>query len=1530
MDSSSTISGNSPRPPTPDAEVKNKPQEEIDATNRRLRNKLGDSPLLEKKEGNKQDLDNFLEQYDRVQEKSDFANQRSSQIEFERMCGFHKNPDNFPQYAEAANRWATTPGKIDAQSDHAVLPKQHQIKMKSDNEALLHYPIRRGNDVSVPDQQERIPEELRYNVGIVFKSLMNNRSNVYTLLNAMSNLIVLNDGKHMHQDQTAVRNEIAYQYEQLDSDDKLVIANRLDSLEIRSLCEMLDIYPKNCENRKMPYEFVAQLNYQLKDLRECFELPAIDKKFARTTPFTRQKKQVQNQLNGFLANYGSKILRCGDKLDCAALGKDNFLEKCFQGLNIYDCASNIPKHFLDELGEAPFVLEDPFGRKFWLTNNEMRNQDADLHKQYAINKLTKFCKQWSGEEKLELLKNQTIAQKNAKDEELTGNLSVLREQEIKLTKEWDELDKQYTIWHNETKQFKSERSCIEVQRDILKKQSVNLNQKLTQLAENSPLLEKNPPLVDRLKNELVAAEIRAKELANQLLALEKKITQSEECSVEQKQKSKEKDEERSKVQNTLYTSAFQAICQVTNRATSMNLGTVVEEALHVNRALPFPYQDLLGAGFTQTAKQNIAYVIKAKGDGTFTVKLYNDNPITFCSYKQSEMAMNHKLSHWNTTTSLSVDAQGHTALKDFAYDYALVPYMRQPEEKTVVPNNNQEKLFGWAVRLGAPMFPEFPEVHGLDYNTWSLNTWANKIAQYGAKKKQVHDYFQAHKNLKLNHVFAGQETSTKHLFDEYEQAVVNVIIDRLGAYAEDLEKAKSWDAAALENLSTAYTDLLQIQYESVGLASKTDFANVYLSEFDPDMAKTPQRVELCFALSTRAGDLIRKIENIVNDYRAVIDDNDIADGHKLSRVEKASLQSTAAVKTLEQIVSRCNRQELLRQESGSGPFAERQKALVINLLKQEIASRKNIIDENLQGVLENSTEPLPFGPGELDKDSKKASAAVLRGLRSSQVQNLPITHKSLSEAQLVSLRIKHFASQNPFLKNELKNFDRQCAQNYKIMLGEQRWDTIISNFNDVYETDSVSREFKPLTSTITPAPKFEQELFFANSYRAKGMPSCNRTQAKHVNNLARSELTNRKDGKVMFSGLRHGVLDAYDIRKEALSSATDEEKQQLLKDIISITQTLGEADLTRLDDGVTLFDTKDGIQFIRRLANMKMAEELVKAAVVSDPVHMANVRAGKPVNLKLDSMFLVSPDMTRPMRNAGKSERRLLENQRRALREMDGAEFTMPMSFMDKNILMQASVTVNVEVRSYSFSVNKYSQAGRWIIKQLLRPFTNWRRADRMNERAMEDLLGPVNQNEIGGEAGKIVNYLLKDQKWKLALQSEWNDLPPFAEETQITITPEEQQDLDARFQQMPFSNREEHAKAILELANQTKQILRRRTHHFSRNEPFMLANRTAMLSYLLGRTPAISCKNGMYRTGLMDSSLKYMAANTAASYFPAPGIDDAFDCTRKTNFALRTGNFELQQYNTGCRGYKKEKVAGQFGPYRSAFAKKLLLGKTE
>lgn len=103
----------------------------------------------------------------------------------------------------------------------------------------------------------------------------------------------------------------------------------------------------------------------------------------------------------------------------------------------------------------------------------------------------------------------------------------------------------------------------------------------------------------------------------------------------------------------------------------------------------------------------------------------------------------------------------------------------------------------------------------------------------------------------------------------------------------------------------------------------------------------------------------------------------------------------------------------------------------------------------------------------------------------------------------------------------------------------------------------------------------------------------------------------------------------------------------------------------------------------------------------------------------------------------------------------------------------------------------------------------------------------------------------------------------------------------------------------------------------------YALPARLNLLAFKIGMTPMFNCKSGKDRTGHLDLETKFLASRIAMEgRVPKPGLLTPSQKTAFSTIALKSGNLEMQRYNTGIGGYKtfnQERVWERLSPAAKA-----------
>ena len=110
------------------------------------------------------------------------------------------------------------------------------------------------------------------------------------------------------------------------------------------------------------------------------------------------------------------------------------------------------------------------------------------------------------------------------------------------------------------------------------------------------------------------------------------------------------------------------------------------------------------------------------------------------------------------------------------------------------------------------------------------------------------------------------------------------------------------------------------------------------------------------------------------------------------------------------------------------------------------------------------------------------------------------------------------------------------GESYTKVVNDQPWEAISKRVRTTLP--EATEKSVVVDSRIVPGKALAAH--FAEDYTSNGINCADRTQYKHVPNLALTTLTNAK-GQTLFSGLRHGVIDAYNIDGKLLARLPDDE-----------------------------------------------------------------------------------------------------------------------------------------------------------------------------------------------------------------------------------------------------------------------------------------------------------------------------------------------------------------------------------------------------
>ena len=523
----------------------------------------------------------------------------------------------------------------------------------------------------------------------------------------------------------------------------------------------------------------------------------------------------------------------------------------------------------------------------------------------------------------------------------------------------------------------------------------------------------------------------------------------------------------------------------------------------------------------------------------------------------------------------------------------------------------------------------------------------------------------------------------------------------------------------------------------------------------------------------------------------------------------------------------------------------------------------------------------------LTKDGKKLSSRILAPLnaqwdqfseRRPGLKPIPLTHPKISQPKMIELFVQHQLKAAGVARRDMPSVGFLLRQGVVDEINHKEWPVVNKELQ--FEVAGAAHTAQ---STIAPGAHLAEH--FDEKYPSNGISSMDRMQYKHVPNMAHSKMT-AADGETTFSGIRHGILDPYMINDKNLKSLPDAQLSAMIKDLLLDTGTVDIPSGQSAEDYASTVarQVKEGNSEIPDIANKlrtesskMMAKELLTAAVVSDPQKMQAALDGETVGVSLNSISLVTPDALRARFKTGASgdEKTMLVRQTESLKAL-AASGEVSLQVRDERGDLK-SIKVIPKVRTFNFGVNKGAVA---TTKGVLGPNTplwgramGWGFAASMNNPELLDLLGNPRSQELGGAVA-------------------------------------------AKITQMAGSEDEptrKQAVLLRQAATQVKEIWRSQSFRSGGKEPYKMVSRLALVSHLMGETALYNCKSGKDRTGQLDAEVKYLASvGKATGQVPRPEEAYTNESRRmRTNFALNTGNHEMQQMTVGLKGYKLKGVPG-------------------
>ena len=533
---------------------------------------------------------------------------------------------------------------------------------------------------------------------------------------------------------------------------------------------------------------------------------------------------------------------------------------------------------------------------------------------------------------------------------------------------------------------------------------------------------------------------------------------------------------------------------------------------------------------------------------------------------------------------------------------------------------------------------------------------------------------------------------------------------------------------------------------------------------------------------------------------------------------------------------------------------------------------------------------------------------------------LPVAHQHVGQARMLREFMQHRLALAGVPKDQMPDLKSTLGEAYTKVVNDQPWEAISKRVR----TTLPGAEKKSVVVESRIVPGKALAAHFAEDYTSNGINCADRTQYKHVPNLALTTLTNER-GQTLFSGLRHGVLDAYNIDGRLLARLPDNELRKMVGDLLvrkGAIEPGGAGHDRTIEDLVTLIrndpaEAAKSAEAMRVQASRDMAREMAVAALVANPERFEKALAGETVDIDLSSISLLTPDSLRHMigKNA-KDERAMLNHQTTAFAQL-GQGGAVELQVRDHEGKPR-TVTANVNVRQFNFGVNEGAVQGVSLGPVSVpshapgfRDLMGWGFAMANNDPNLRRLLGPQGSGKLEGDAAARVHSMLtqanelRDDRLS-ELKADLALAEPDSPEA-VTV----QGEIAALTERIDTLER--NARTLSRAAHDIKTIWESKDYRRGGGDPYKMVSRLALVSHLMGETPLFNCKSGKDRTGQLDAEVKFLATVADERDGRVPSVDRDMGVWRsaRSDFTLNTGNLEMQQLNTGLPGYKLAGVSG-------------------
>ena len=527
---------------------------------------------------------------------------------------------------------------------------------------------------------------------------------------------------------------------------------------------------------------------------------------------------------------------------------------------------------------------------------------------------------------------------------------------------------------------------------------------------------------------------------------------------------------------------------------------------------------------------------------------------------------------------------------------------------------------------------------------------------------------------------------------------------------------------------------------------------------------------------------------------------------------------------------------------------------------------------------------------------------------------LPAAHSKVGQARMLQEFIRFRLGEAGVPKDRTPDLKRQFHEARNQVINRQPWGEVTNRIRT--SMPGAPDHAVNVDSRIVPGKAFARH--FPEDYPSNAVNCSDRTQYKHVPNLAQTTLTN-SSGEVLFSGLRHGVLDPYDIDAKHLASLPDPALRTMIDDLLAREAPADASREAFVEEQLALIRSdpraaQRAAGTMRANAGSDMASEMTVAALVADPDKLQQALDGETVDVALSSISVLTPDSLRNLAGKAKAdERTMLNHQTAALGQLANRN-PVELRVRDDGGALQ-TVKVNVQLRQFNFGVNA-GAVGRARVGPVSIPsqtpgwrnLMGWGFAMERNNPQLQQLFGQANVNELGGDVGDRLFFMRRDAGQLAAEVDDIEDYIAMQEGEDTSQLNEEAAALRAQ-----HASLNKRIETLDSAARQAKEIWASNDYRAGGGDPFKMVSRLALVGHLMGETPLFNCKSGKDRTGQLDAEVKFLAAAADESGGSVPPPDESMETWRpvRSDFVFNTGNLEMQRLNTGLPGYKLKDVPG-------------------